>query len=163
MDKSVIKRWKCEVKTVFLLLYRAYVVFNVINYRTRGVLRSTWPTFQCLSFILLVIGDWKYVLAFLEKYASGISGLCYSYNDLLANVFSSIFHCEPQPTSFLNSFYPCDDISPCMAENVLSSVGLITVIFHITLTFSHCLETIRSNTLSSKDKEKILSFCTSNF
>lgn len=145
-----------------MLLYKAYVVFNVISCRICRVLRSTWHTFQCLSFILLVIVDWKYVFAFLEKYAPGISGLCYSYNDLLGSVFSSVYLCEPQPP-FLNVFNSHEDIRPSMAENVLSSLGLIAAIFKIILAFSHYLKTVRSNMLSKKGKDKILSFCTLNF
>jgi len=45
--------------------------------------------------------------------------------------------------SFLNIFNLCEDIPPCMKENVLSSVGLIAAILKIILAFSHCLKSIR--------------------
>lgn len=138
--------------------------FNVINYRTHRVLRSTWPIFQCLSFILLVIVDWENVLAFLEKYASGISGLFYSYNGLLDNVFSFICYCEPQPTSFLNIFNLYEGIPPCMEENVLNSVGLIVVLFSYYFCFMSWPRDHRVKYIKKLGRcICILSFCTLKF
>lgn len=131
-----------------MLLYKAYVVLNVINCRTHRVLHTTWHTFQCLSFILLLIVDWKYIFTFIEQCAPCISGLCCSYNDLMGNVLPSVYIIlNLNRVSFLNVFNPHEDKPPCMTENVLSSVGLISGILEISHVFSHYLNRMRSNML----------------
>lgn len=66
-----------------------------------------------------------------------------SYNGLLGNVFSSVYHCEPQTAIFHNISNAHEDMRLCMMENVLSSVVLIAAIFEIILAFSQYLKNFR--------------------